>query len=188
MILPIYRYGQPVLRQVATPITQNTPELQKRIEDMFETMYQAEGIGLAAPQVGISERLFVVDLSALYDEDAEDAADFPEEWRKPMVFINPEVVAESEEEDDYNEGCLSLPDLREVVTRPIAIEVTYLDRDLKPQSMEMDGMLARCFQHELDHLDGILFIDHISAFKRKLLQRKLREIQKGITQASYLLK
>jgi peptide deformylase len=130
----------------------------------------------------------VIDLSALYDEDAEDADEFPKEWLQQMVFINPEVLEESEEEDDYNEGCLSLPDLREAVRRPVALKATFLDRNFKTQTLEMDGMLARCFQHELDHLDGILFIDHISAFKRKLLQRKLREIQKGITQADYPMK
>lgn len=188
MILPIYPYGQPVLRQVAQEITQNSDELQTLIDNMFETMYQAEGIGLAAPQVGISKRLFVVDLSALYDDEAEDADDFPKEWLEKMVFINPEVIEESEEEDDYNEGCLSLPDIRELITRPVGVKVNFLDRNFKPQTLTMEGMLSRCFQHELDHLDGILFIDHISAFKRKLMQRKLREIQKGNIDAGYLMK
>jgi len=184
MIRPIHVYGDPVLRDEAEPIEQDSPELQAFIDDMIETMHGAEGIGLAAPQVGRSIRLFVVDLSPIADREDEDETEWPEQ---PMVFINPEIVAESLEECEYEEGCLSIPDLRETVVRPEGIEVTYLDREFRPQRLEAFGMLSRVIQHEYDHLDGVLFVDLISPFRRRLIQRRLREMAKGDVEADYPL-
>ena len=181
MILPIYVYGAPILTKRTIEVEENTPELQQLIDDMIETMHGASGIGLAAPQVGRSERLFVVDLSPMV-EDPEA------EQMEPMVFINPEIYEESEEDEEYEEGCLSIPDVREYVVRPEGIRIRYLDRNMQERDIEADGILARVIQHEFDHLDGILFLDHISAFKKRLLKRRLKEMVKGNIEADYPLK
>lgn len=178
MILPIHVYGSPVLQQPTVEVQENTPELQELIDNMIETMHGATGIGLAAPQVGRTERLFVVDLSPLAEEDPE----LPE---GPLVFINPVIKEESTSDDEYEEGCLSLPDLREYVSRPESIVVSYLDREFNEHHIEADGMFARVIQHEYDHLDGVLFIDHISSFKRRLMKRRLKDMTKGKIQADY---
>ncbi|MBL7977105.1 MAG: peptide deformylase [Bacteroidetes Order II. Incertae sedis bacterium] len=186
MILPIRRYGDPVLRKEAQAITSNTPELQTLIDNMFETMKNADGVGLAAPQIGESIRLFVVDVRH-YEEDYQEKTGepFPDAWKECMVFINPEIIAESDEESEYEEGCLSVPDIHEMVTRPSKISLQYLDRNFAPQTMEVDKLVARVIQHEHDHLEGILFLDHMSAFKRRMLQRKLRDIQRGVLETKY---
>jgi len=186
MILPIIRYGDPILRKEAQKITENTPELQTLIENMFETMKNAEGVGLAAPQIGQSIRLFVVDIRH-YEEDYQEKTGepFPEDWKSVMVFINPDIVEEGEEESDYEEGCLSVPDIHEMVTRPSKIKLRYLDRHFVQQEMTVDKLLARVIQHEYDHLEGVLFLDHLSAFKRRMLQRKLRDIQRGLLETKY---
>lgn len=181
MILPIHVYGSPILREETVDVTENTPELQQLIDDMIETMHGASGIGLAAPQVGRSERLFVVDLSPMIEEEEDVSVE-------PMVFINPEIYDESEEEEEYEEGCLSIPDVREYVIRPEGVRMRYLDRNLEPHDIEATGMLARVIQHEFDHLDGILFLDHISAFKKRLLKRRLKEMSNGRVEADYPLK
>ena len=181
MILPIHTYRDPVLRIETQEVTENTPELQRLIDDMIETMHGAAGIGLAAPQVGRSERLFVVDLSGMADE-AEDALP-----PQPMVFINPEIVWEGEAECSFEEGCLSIPDLREEVVRPEVVRLRFRDRDFQEQELEVGDLLARVVQHEYDHLEGILFIDHLSAFKRRLLRRRLREMAEGSVEADYPL-
>jgi peptide deformylase len=183
MILPIYPYGAPVLREQTKEVAANSEALQRLIDDLFETMRGASGIGLAAPQVGRRERIFVVDLSPLLEKEQEPHV-HPEDYQ-PMVFINPEILEESEEEVEYEEGCLSIPDLREPVVRPERIRLRYLDRDFVPQEREVDAFLARVIQHEYDHLEGILFIDRISALRRKLLQRRLREIANGEVEADY---
>ncbi len=180
MILPIYVYGAPNLEKETIPVEANTPQLQQLIDDMFETMAGAAGIGLAAPQVGRTERLFVIDLSPMADDK------FDEEIG-PMVFINPEIIEESDYEDEFEEGCLSIPDIREYVSRPERITVRYLDRDFKTQELEADGMLARVIQHEYDHLLGILFVEHLSPFRRRLLRRRLREMAEGRVEADYPL-
>jgi peptide deformylase len=181
MILPIYVYGAPILTERTVEVTENTPEFQQLIDDMIETMHGASGIGLAAPQVGRSERLFVVDLSPMVeDPEAENM--------EPMVFINPEIYEESAEDEEYEEGCLSIPDIREYVVRPEGIHLRYLDRNLVKHDIEADGMLARVIQHELDHLDGILFLDYISSFKKRMLKRRLKEIARGNIEADYPLK
>ncbi len=181
MILPIYVYGAPILTQRTTEVTENTEELQQLIDNMIETMRGASGIGLAAPQIGRSERLFVVDLSPMMEDDEELMID-------PMVFINPEIYEESEEDEEYEEGCLSIPDIREFVVRPEGIRVTFLDRNFVLRDIEANGLLARVIQHEFDHLDGILFLDHLSAFKKRLLKRKLKEMVSGNVEADYPLK
>jgi peptide deformylase len=185
MILPIRVYGDPALRVQADDVTEDAPELQQLIDDMIETMHGAAGIGLAAPQVGRTERLFVVDLSPLMDEmTPEERAALPPQ---PMVLINPEIVAESEDETEFEEGCLSIPDVREIVVRPERIRIEYLDRHFEPQTLEVEALLARVIQHEYDHLEGVLFVDHISAFRRRLLRRRLREMAKGKVDADYPL-
>ena len=181
MILPIYVYGAPILTQRTVEVKENTEAVQQLIDDMIETMRGALGIGLAAPQVGRSERLFVVDLSPMLEEENEGPLD-------PMVFINPEIYDESEEDEEYEEGCLSIPDIREYVIRPEGIRLRFLDRNFEQHDIAADGMLARVIQHEFDHLEGILFLDHLSAFKKRLLKRRLSEMKKGNVEADYPLK
>ena len=182
-ILPIRLLGTPILRQQTVSVQSVDAEVQKLIDDMIETMHNAEGIGLAAPQVGRSECLFVVDISELLEDMAEDLqTKLPDQ---PMVFINPEITWESEAEEEFEEGCLSIPDIRESVLRPESIQITYRDRNMQEHSRTADGILARVIQHEYDHLEGVLFTDHISAFRRTILKRKLAEIARGNTRANY---
>ena len=183
MILPIYTYGQDVLREETEPVEGPSPTLTTLVADMLETMEGAEGIGLAAPQVGRRERIFVVNLSRMFDTP-EEAAQYPPQ---PMVFVNPEVVWESDETCDFEEGCLSIPDLRENVRRPFAVRIAYRDADFTPHEIEVDGLLARVVQHEYDHLEGVLFVDRISPFRRRMLMRRLREMAKGRVEADYPL-
>ena len=184
MVLPIYVYGHDALRQETEPVEENTDGLQSLIDDMIETMRNAAGIGLAAPQVGRTERLFVVDLTPMADEMAEAEEPLPPQ---PMVLINPEIVEESTETVDLEEGCLSIPEVREAVTRPEWIRMRYLDRTFEEQEIEAGHMLARVLQHERDHLDGILFTDYLSSFRKRLLQRPLREMVNGEVEADYPL-
>lgn len=187
MILPIRLFGDPILRERARVIDADSPELQQLIDDMIETMHAAPGIGLAATQVGRRERVFVADLSMREreideGEEAEARDDFPS---GPMVFINPEIIEESDFEVDYDEGCLSIPDLQETVSRPEAIRLRYLDRHFVQHEEEFDGLMARVIQHEYDHLEGMLFIDRVGPLKRRLLRKRLREISKGNVPADY---
>jgi len=184
MVLPIYVYGTEALREETAPVDENTEALQTLIDNMIETMYTASGIGLAAPQVGRTERVFVVDVTSMADEIEEDGESVPPQ---PMVFINPEIVWESEADCDFEEGCLSIPDVREMVTRPERVSVRYLDRDFNEQEMEVGSMLARVIQHEYDHLDGVLFTDHLSAFRQRLLRRTLKRMARGDVEADYPL-
>jgi peptide deformylase len=186
MILPIYTFGAEVLRRPSKALDEASDELQKLIDDMFETMRNADGVGLAAPQIGRNERLFVIDLKgALEAQNGE--ADFPPEEAipGPMVFINPSVEPLEGPEVEYEEGCLSIPELRENVIRPEAIEVAFLDQNLEPFRLQASGLLARVIQHEVDHLDGVLFIDRLSPLKRRLLKRRLREMSRGEVSADY---
>ncbi len=196
MILPIYPYGSPVLRAETLPVEADTPDLQQLIDDMIETMHGASGIGLAAPQVGRSERLFVVDLSAMVADIENDPSagsgqalgELPAWARGPVAFINPEIVdADEDALCDYEEGCLSIPDIREDVTRPDRIRVRFLDRAFGSHETDASGMVARVVQHELDHLNGVLFIDHLSPLRRRLLKRRLREMAQGGAEADYPL-
>ncbi len=185
MILPIYVFGHDALRRDTEPVTENTEAVQTLIDDMVETMRAANGLGLAAPQVGRTERIFVVDLLPIAGELQQDGIEIPEQ---PMVFINPEITWESDSTGKFEEGCLSIPDVREPVRRPERVQVEYLDRNFEEQSYEMSDMLARVVQHEYDHLEGVLFTDHLSAFRRRLLRRTLRQMAEGDISAEYPLR
>ncbi len=184
MVLPIYVYGHEALREETDPVEENTESLQELIDNMIETMHNAAGIGLAAPQVGRSERLFVVDLTPMAEEMEEAGEPLPPQ---PMVFINPEIVEESDETVELEEGCLSIPEVREAVTRPKRVRMRYRDRQFDEQEVEAGAMLARVLQHERDHLDGILFLDYLSSFRKRLLRRPLREMVNGEVEADYPL-
>lgn len=183
-ILPIHVYNDPVLRQEAAPVTPETPGLASLIDQMIETMHGAAGIGLAAPQVGHALQLFVVDIRVMLEDGDPVAEQLPPQ---PMVFLNPALVEEFGDDVEFEEGCLSIPDIREVVVRPEGIVIEYLDRDFQPQELEATGLLARVIQHEYDHLEGVLFIDLISNFRRRLLRRRLREMAQGNVDADYPL-
>jgi peptide deformylase len=165
-IKPLIILPDPILRQVSKPIETMDSEVKKLADDMLETMYDAPGIGLAAIQIGVARRMLVLDVS----KEGED--------KKPLVFINPEVVASSDARSVYEEGCLSIPDYYAEVERPAMITVRHLDRDGKEQVTEADGLLATCLQHEIDHLNGVLFIDHISKLKREMVIRKFTKAAK----------
>ncbi|MBB5276238.1 peptide deformylase [Rhizobium rosettiformans] len=159
-IKPLIILPDPLLRQVSAPVERVDAELEQFIDDMLETMYEAPGIGLAAIQVGVPRRLLVIDLAKEGEEPA------------PLVFINPEILKSSDERSVYEEGCLSIPDYYAEVERPAAITVKSLGRDGKEQLTEADGLLATCLQHEIDHLNGVLFIDHISRLKREMVIKR----------------
>ncbi len=181
MILPIYLYGQPVLRKVAEDITPDYPELKSLIESMFDTMHQAEGIGLAAPQVGLAIRLVVVDLDVLSE-------DFPEFKDFRRVYINAHIIETSDETDTMEEGCLSLPGIHEKVTRPSRIHVQYLDENFVEHDEWVEGYLARVMQHEFDHLEGKVFSDRISMLRRQMNKTKLGNLAKGKVVCGYKTK
>jgi peptide deformylase len=170
-ILPIIETPDPLLRQKSTPVEEVTDEIRHLIDDMFETMYAAPGIGLAAIQVGVAKRLLVIDLQEEEDEDGKPI-------RKPLVFINPEIIEESDNFVPYNEGCLSVPEMYAEVDRPDRIRARWLDRDGAQHEEELTGLLAVCLQHEMDHLEGILFIDHLSRLKREMILKKLAKYRK----------
>ncbi|MFA7272815.1 MAG: peptide deformylase [Crocinitomicaceae bacterium] len=190
MILPIVAYGDPVLKKEAEEIEKDYPELEKLIADMFETMYNAQGVGLAAPQVGKSIRLFIVDGSpfAERDEDEEEdpMAKGMEDFKK--VFINPIIEEEKGEEWGFNEGCLSIPKIREEVFRQEEIVISYYDENWNLKEETFDGYKARIIQHEYDHIEGILFTDHLSILKRRMLTKKLQNISKGEVEVDYRMK
>ena len=188
MILPIRAYGDPVLKKVAQDIEPGHPDLKKLIADMFETMYAANGVGLAAPQIGQSIRLFIVDASPFAeDEDGKPTADTHlKDFKK--VFINPYIVEEEGEEWAFEEGCLSIPNIREEVFRKPKIVLQYQDEKFREHEVEFDGFAARVIQHEHDHLDGLLFTDHLPPLRRRLLTGKLRDITKGNTDAKYKMR
>jgi len=181
MILPIYTYGNAVLRKVAEPINTDYPELNTLIDNMFQTMYHAEGVGLAAPQIGLPIRLLVIDLAPFKEED-------PELGAFKIAMINPVILERSEEEVSGEEGCLSIPGIHESVSRAQSITITYLDQDFKEHTEEFDGYKARVVQHEYDHLEGHLFTDHVTPIRRQLLKSKLTNIVKGKTSCGYKVK
>ncbi|MFZ4724389.1 MAG: peptide deformylase [Paludibacter sp.] len=181
MILPIYTYGSPVLRKVAEPITANYPDLNNLIENMFETMYKAEGVGLAAPQVGHPIRLLVIDLAVFKDTNPE-LGDFK------VTMINPTILEVSEEEVSGEEGCLSIPGIHENVLRAQTIKVKFHDTDFNERIEEFEGYKARVIQHEYDHLEGNLFTDKVTPIRRQLLKSRLTNIVKGKTSCDYKIK
>ncbi len=176
MVYPIVAYGHPVLKKQAQEIEEKEIDVVELAGDMFETMYKAQGIGLAAPQIGKSYRMFIADASPLEDEEIGD-------WKQ--VFVNPEIIEEDGEEWIFEEGCLSIPTIREDVVRPERLKIHYYDENWKEHTDEFDGMKARIIQHEYDHIEGILFTDHLSAFKRRVLKSKLSNISKGIVKVDY---
>jgi peptide deformylase len=167
-ILPIYTAPDPLLKTVSKPVEEVTPEIRTLVTDMFETMYDAPGIGLAAIQVGVQKRLLVLDVVGKGGDEIP----------QPLAFINPEITWVSDHDAVYEEGCLSVPEYYADVARPAEVEVSYLNVDGERKSLKADGLLATCLQHEMDHLDGILFLDHISALKRNMILRKLLKQKK----------
>ena len=176
--MPIVAYGHPVLKKVAREVTPDDPGLQEFIADMWETMYQGEGVGLAAPQVNRSIRLLVIDASP-YKEKYPELGDFKK------VFINPAITREEGEEFSFNEGCLSIPGIREDVMRKPVIYIRYRDEQFREYEERLEGVTARVFQHEYDHLEGILFVDRISNLRKILLKGKLNDISKGKVDVDY---
>ncbi|HVX51824.1 MAG TPA: peptide deformylase [Chitinophagaceae bacterium] len=186
MILPIVAYGTPVLRKVAQDIATGYPNLQKFIDDMWETMYASNGVGLAAPQVNRDLRIFVMDSTQIFaNQDEEDKGKYPDEPGIKKVFINAHIEEFGGNDWSYNEGCLSIPKIREDIMRPEEVTLTYVDENFEPHTETFIGVTARIIQHEYDHIDGKLFIDHIKPFRRKLLQGKLTDISKGKVQVDY---
>jgi peptide deformylase len=180
---PILIAPDPRLKQVSQPVTQVTDELRALMDDMLETMYEAPGIGLAAIQIGVPKRIIVIDVGRPVDEQGEDIEEPTKEQilaaRKPMYFVNPEITWSSDEMVECQEGCLSVPDLYEEVERPARVRVKFIDYHGKQQEIDCEGLLAVCIQHEMDHLEGILFIDHLSSLKRNMMLKKLSKSRRG---------
>lgn len=176
MIYPIVAYGNPILKKRAEDIEKGSIDVKQLAEDMFETMHNAQGIGLAAPQIGKSIRMFVIDGAPLEEEGMED-------FKK--VFINPTILEEFDDEWPFEEGCLSIPGIRENVSRNAKLRIRYLDENWNEHEDEYDGMKARIIQHEYDHIEGVLFLDHLSPFKKRLLKARLTNISKGKVPVDY---
>lgn len=181
MILPICIYGNPVLRRKSSDVSMEKEELKQLVSDMFETMYNANGVGLAAPQIGKSLKLFVIDSEPFKEL-------YPEEETRKQAFVNPQITKRYGEEWAFNEGCLSLPDIHEDVMRPSTIEITYLDEDLNEHSETISGGAARIIQHEYDHIEGMVFTDHLSNIKKMVLKRRLNDIAGGKVRPAYKVK
>lgn len=187
MILPIYGYGEPVLRKKTVEIGKDYTDLDQLIENMYETMYKAHGIGLAAPQVGLNIRLFVIDASPLAED--EDYVDIKDELALcKKVFINPKITKRDGELWKFNEGCLSIPDIREDIKRLENITIEYFDQNWNKKTENFGDVRARIIQHEYDHIEGILFTDLLSPLKKKLLKGKLANISKGKVETEYRMK
>jgi peptide deformylase len=183
MILPIYAYGQPVLKKVAEPIAPDYPELAELIADMWETMYAAEGVGLAAPQIGLAIRLFVMDTKQLEKEDKKD-----QEPGLKQVFINAQILEESGELWTYEEGCLSIPRISGDVERLPSIRIRYQDENFDEHETTFTGVNARVIQHEYDHIQGVLFTEHLKPLKKRLIRRKLDNIRTGKIETDYKMR
>jgi len=188
MILPIVGYGDPVLRKKGEEISKDHPNLKQIIADMYETMYKAYGVGLAAPQVGLAIRLFIVDTTPFGEDE-----DLPKEEQAQLkdfkkTFINAKILNEEGEEWGFNEGCLSIPEVREDVYRHEKITIEYFDEDFNKHTDVYDGLVARVIQHEYDHIEGILFTDKISSLKKTLIKKKLQNIMEGKTRPDYKMK
>jgi len=188
MILPIVAYGDPVLRKVGKDIDKDYSDLSKLLENMWETMYKAEGVGLAAPQIGRDIRLFIVDTAPFaQDEDLDEAErTYLSNYKK--VFINATILKEEGKEWAFNEGCLSIPNIREDVSRNEEVTIEYLDENFKEHTEVLTGLVARVVQHEYDHIEGVMFTDKLSSLKKRLLKKKLENISKGIVDVDYKMK
>lgn len=188
MILPIVAYGDPVLRKMGVEIDKDYPNLKELISNMKETMYNASGVGLAAPQIGKAIRLFVIDASPFAEDDDLDDEERATLKEFNRVYINPKILDEEGEEWTFNEGCLSIPDVREDVTRKPKVTLEYQDEDFNTHTEVLDGLAARVFQHEYDHIEGVLFTDKVSSLKKRLIKRKLENISKGKIRADYRMR
>ncbi len=187
MVLPIVAYGDAVLKKKAQEISAGYPDLDKVLQNMFDTMHNAKGVGLAAPQVGLSIRIFIVDASP-YAEDQEDEKKQKELANFRKIFINPVILNENGQPWKFNEGCLSIPTIREDVERMPNIRIKYLDENFKSHDEKYDGVRARIIQHEYDHVEGILFVDKINPLRKRLLKRKLTDLSKGYVDVAYRMK
>lgn len=186
MKLPIVAYGDPVLRKKAEEIDEDYPNLKEIIANMFETMYAAHGVGLAAPQIGLSIRLFVVDASPFAEDEEGEVDPTLKDFKK--VFINPIIVEETGEKWAFGEGCLSIPDINEDVMRPERVLINYLDENFEEHEIELTGLAARVIQHEYDHIEGKLFIDKIGPLKKTMLKNRLDNISKGMIRVGYKMR
>ncbi|OMP30424.1 peptide deformylase [Mangrovimonas sp. DI 80] len=188
MILPIVAYGDPVLRKKGDNITKDYPQLDTLIENMYETMYGAYGVGLAAPQIGLPIRLFIVDTEPFAEDESFTSEEQEQLKNFKRTFINAEILEEEGEEWGFNEGCLSIPDVREDVFRKPKIKVQYQDENFETKVEEFDGLIARVIQHEYDHIDGVLFTDKLSSLKKRLIKGKLANIAKGKIRVDYRMR
>lgn len=187
MILPIIAYGDPVLRKETDDIPEDYPNLKDLVANMFETMYNAHGVGLAGPQVGLALRIFTVDTIQILTDVSEDS-DFANQTGIKKVMINAEIIEESGEEWAYDEGCLSIPNIQEAVVREEKIRIQYYDADFNFYDETYDGFTARVIQHEYDHIEGVLFTDYLTPLKKRMLKRKLEKISKGDVEVGYRMK
>ena len=186
MILPIVAYGAPILRKVSKEIEEDYPKLQQLLEDMWETLYNSNGVGLAAPQINRDIRLFLVDSTQIFDnQEDEEKGQFPDAPGIKKVFINAQILELNGEDWPYNEGCLSIPKIREDVYRPEAVTIEYLDENFELQTETFNGITARIILHEYDHIEGKLFIDYLKPLKKKMLAGKLTDISKGKVKVDY---
>lgn len=188
MILPVYGYGEPVLRKVGENISKDYPNLKETIANMYETMYHAHGVGLAAPQVGLAIRLFVIDTEPFAEGDDVSKEEASQLKGFKKTFINAQILKEEGDLWGFNEGCLSIPDVREDVFRHEKITIEYYDEDFNKKTEVYDGLIARVIQHEYDHIEGILFTDHLSSLKKKLIGKKLMNIMEGKARPDYKMK
>jgi peptide deformylase len=188
MILPIVAYGDPVLKKRASEISKETPRLKETIANMYESMYAAHGVGLAAPQVGLSIRLFLVDTSPFAEDEGYSLEEQKQLKSFKRTFINAKIIEEFGEEWSFNEGCLSIPNVREEVLRRSEIRIEYQDENFKKHIETFDGLIARVIQHEYDHIEGVLFTDRVSSLKKRLLKGKLTNISKGKTSVDYRMR
>ena len=188
MILPIIGYGDPVLRKTGEVLSAEHPNLKETIANMYETMYNAYGVGLAAPQIGLALRLFVIDTTPFSDDEELDDSEQKQLQGFKRTFINAKMIKEEGEEWSFNEGCLSIPDVREDVYRNPTITIEYCEENFVMKTEVFDGLIARVMQHEYDHIEGILFTDKISSLKKRLIQKKLKNILEGKTFQDYRMK
>mgnify|MGYP002641590779 FL=1 len=188
MILPIIAYGHPVLKRKAEVINKDYPKLKELIENMFETMYNASGVGIAAPQIGLSIRLFIVDTNPFAEDDSLSDNDRNQLKSFKKIFINPIIIDEKGDEWSFEEGCLSIPNIRDGVLRQKQITIQYHDENFNKHTDSFDGLLARVIQHEYDHIEGVLFTDKLSSFKKQLLKKKLLKISSGKLSFDYEMK
>ena len=188
MILPILPYGNPILKAKALEINKSYPKLKDLIKNMWDTMYSANGVGLAAPQIGLSIRIFVIDTFPFSEQEELSKKESMELSSFKKVFINPKIIEENGKDWDFNEGCLSIPDIREDISRKESIKIKFFDENFVSKNLILSGIKARVVQHEYDHLEGILFTDYLSPLKKRILKKKLYNISKGKIKTDYLMK